>query len=160
LHSTSLASPAKTDWLHAPQQSLASHTSAPQQQQRHKLARVSSSLRAKPTHSAADELPPLPSSFLPRELDPVEAARMQRQRQLADLQQQAQSQQQQTRSMTPAAFKKLKRRILGATACCEDEPSPLAAGGDAIGEAGAAAAATAAFRPKLHVGVRLRRLVL
>jgi hypothetical protein len=57
--------------------------------------------------------------------------------------------------MTPAAFKKLKRRILGASACSEDALLETAAGGDAD-----ATAAPSASRPKLQVGHRLRRLVL
>jgi hypothetical protein len=62
--------------------------------------------------------------------------------------------------MTPAAFKKLKRRILGAGACCEDELFPLADGRDNLHSDVEATAAPSAFRPKLQAGVRLRRLVL
>jgi hypothetical protein len=85
---------------------------------------------------------------------------MQEQRQAAALHQQILSQQQETRSMTPAAFKKLKRRILGAGACGEDEFVPRADGRDSLNSDVEAAAAPSAFRPKLQAGVRLRRLVL
>ena len=51
-------------------------------------------------------------SFLPRELDPLEAVRVQEQRQLAALQHYITTFEQEQRSMTPAAFKKLKRHIL------------------------------------------------
>ena len=58
--------------------------------------------------------------------------------------------------MTPAAFKKLKRRILGASACAEDVPSPLATGGDAL-HCGSEVQAAPRPRP---LAPRLRRLVL
>jgi hypothetical protein len=163
-HSASVASAAKLDWLQAPLQPFFPHTSAPPALlMRSNLTRNSSTLKTKSTQllsgHAAEELPRLPSSFLPRELDPLEAARLQEQRQLQLLHQQMLSHQQESRSMTPAAFKKLKRRILGASACSEDVPEAAPAG-DAAGFDADAAAAPSAFRPKLQLGHRLRRLVL
>ncbi len=166
-HSTCAAAAPTQQWLHAPQPLFTSNSivpSASASRARSQFAGVSGSMPTKgpraPSGRAAEELPPLPSSFLPRELDPSEAARMQEQRQAAVLHQQILSRQQETRSMTPAAFKKLKRRILGAVACGEDECVPLADGRDNTNSDVEAAAAPSAFRPKLQAGVRLRRLVL
>jgi hypothetical protein len=166
-HSTSAAAASTQQWLHAPQQFFTVNSSVPSasaSRARSQYAGVSGSIPTKgpraPSGRAAEELPPLPSSFLPRELDPSEAVRMQEQRHAAALHQQILSRQQETRSMTPAAFKKLKRRILGAGACGEDELFPLADGRDNLNSDVEATAAPSAFRPKLQAGVRLRRLVL
>jgi hypothetical protein len=158
-HPSSAASPAKMDWLLAPQQST-----SPALRPENKLAQFHGALRTKPTHTAAakaaEELPRLPSSFLPRELDPAEGARLQEQRQLAALQLQMLAYEQEARSMTPAALNRLKRRVLGASACAEDASSPLAAGGDVADSDDEVATPFSGFRSKRQAGLRLRRLVL
>jgi hypothetical protein len=163
------ASAVKVGWLHAPPP-LPPNSSGRLSalQARSELARISGAVGANfafapkfPRGAAAEELPVLPCSFLPRELDPLEAVRVQEQRQLAALQHSITTFEQEQRSMTPAAFKKLKRRILGASACAEDVSSPMATGGDALlcGSEAEAARSSSAPRPR-PVAPRLRRLVL
>ena len=83
------ASGVKVGWLHAPPL-LPPNSSARLSalQARSELARISGPGGASfavaskfPPGRAADDLPRLPSSFLPRELDPLEAVRVQEQRQ-------------------------------------------------------------------------------
>jgi hypothetical protein len=164
------ASLVKVGWLHAPPPLPPNSNSSARLsalQARSELARISGRQGASfafaskfPPGRAAEDLPQLPSSFLPRELDPLEAVRVQEQRQLAALQHYVTTFEQEERSMTPAAFKKLKRRILGASACAEDVSSPLATVGDALhGSEAEAARSSSAPRPR-PLAPRLRRLVL
>jgi hypothetical protein len=163
-HPASAASSAKVDWLLPPQQSSISNSATSAFLQQNKMSRVHAATRAKPTFvslaKAVDELPRLPSSFLPRELDPSETARLQEQRQLAVQQQQMMAYEQETRSMTPAALNRLKRRVLGASACADDASSPLASVGDGADWDAEVTTPSSGFRLKRQAGLRLRRLAL
>ena len=163
----STAPASKVAWLQAPQQSLTSHSNvlSSGSHARNKLARVTSAQNTKFAYGSsvrvAEEFPILPSSFLPRELDPFEASRLQEQRQLAALQQRMLAYEQESRALTPAAFNRLKRRILGANSCLDDSSGPLAGVcGDVLSLDPEITAASSAFRPKLQAGFRLRRSVL
>ena len=131
---------------------------------RGKLALVTGALKTKlalgSSVRVAEEFPLLPSSFLPRELDPAEAMRLQEHRQLALLQQRMLAYEQESRALTPAAFNRLKRRVLGASACDDDTSAALVAGGDVLSLDTEITPTSSAFRPKLQAGFRLRRLVL
>jgi hypothetical protein len=158
----SVASDSKVAWLHAPQQHSASHsTDAPSgKKPARSLKAAGSGSSRTPSQHVSEEIPLLPRSFLPRELDPLEAVRVQEKRQLAALQEQIMKQEQNSRSITPAAFQKLKRRILGAVACADEAASLPAIDGDVLNPNVDVSTASPAFRPKLQSGLRLRRLVL
>jgi hypothetical protein len=155
------ALPTKLDWLLPPSTSD-SVTPSSEFRPQNKSARAHGAL--KPMHvlsaQAVEELPRLPSSFLPRELDPQEATRLQEQRQLELKQQQILAYEQETRSITPAAFNRLKRRVLGASVCAEDCSSPLRSGGDGVELDAEVVTPSSGFRLKRHASLRLRRLVL
>jgi hypothetical protein len=158
--------PSKAAWLQAPQQSSTSRSNVLSSSSHagSKLARVSGAMKTKlvlgSSVRVAEEFSLLPSSFLPRELDPLEATRLQEQRQLAALQQRILAYEQESRALTPAAFSRLKRRILGASACDDEMSAAPFVGGDVLSLDPDITAASSAFRPKLQAGLRLRRLVL
>lgn len=165
-HPASAASPTKADWLLPPQQSLNLDSTAlsPAFLPQNKLARAHFTSKTKPflgsSAKVVEELPRMPSSFLPRELDPLEAARLQEQRQLAAQQQHMLAHEQEARSMTPAALNRLKRRVLGSSAFVEDACSPPVSGGDGVDWDAEVPTSSSGIRLKRQAGLRLRRLVL